>query len=378
MPLVDGGDVTNLITSFLEEPNHSYSSGGQILLAQTFPLWEPTYLYLAVIRTYAPIPGYEQFLDIRAIDWQGRPTGANLASKMYQNSKEAYIVPGTWKLFKFSPVPYLDPGGYCLVFSTPGTPDYTGAAWAAQQSEDPYPLGKAWLSVNNGLTWERLNYEAFLFQVWGWSPPPVPPVAPTVGNWAVLSMMFNELADGYEIIVTTDIPCHLFMRWSTSIPLKHGKAKVVRGLSVMSGTRFCFVAWTENEQEEAGDTYIHTFIKLGWAVCVTRWFYFTGTKQVEEMPSSTAVFWRHRTQTAFVQYFKEPWTAEIAPPPTFASKYLEPWTYLAPPPPTFVLKFIEPWSEWPYIPGLYFLEPWSYLAPPPPTMVQKYYEPWSS
>lgn len=345
MPLVGGGDVTNLITGFTEEYNKTYATGGQILVAQTFPLWEPTYLYLAAIKTYAPLPGRTQFLDIRAIDWQGKPTGGNLASKMYANSNEILTIPGTWKLFKFSPVPYLDPGGYCLVFSTPGMPDYTGAAWTAQQSEEPYSLGKAWLSIDNGLTWDLLHYTALLFQVWGWSPPPVPPVAPTVGNWAVLTIMFNELADGFEIIVTTDIPCHLFMRWSTTIPLKHAKGKVVRGLSVMSGTRFCFVAWEENEQIEEGDTYIHTFIKPNWPVCQTRWFYFTGTKQVEEMPSSTAVFWRHRTQTAFVQYFKEPWTTLIPPPPTFNCKFLEPWTYLAPPPPTFVLKFIEPWTS---------------------------------
>jgi len=38
--------------------------------------------------------------------------------------------------------------------------------------------------------------------------------------------------------------------------------------------RFCFTVFEDNEQYEAGDTYLHTFWKPNWPFCTTKWCYF--------------------------------------------------------------------------------------------------------
>jgi len=69
-----------------------------------------------------------------------------------------------------------------------------------------------------------------------------------------------------------------------------------RGISLPYATRWCFVNFEENEQEEIGDTLIHTFIKPNWPICETRYFYFLGTKQAEEQPSASPIFKHHHAE----------------------------------------------------------------------------------
>ena len=95
---------------------------------------------------------------------------------------------------------------------------------------------------------------------------------------------------GYIIVVTTDVPCHLFMRWTLEKPRTHKDPLLKRGAYFPEKVRFCFVEYEDNEQEEAGDTLIHTFIKLGWPECQTRYFYFWGTVAGEVSPSESPLF----------------------------------------------------------------------------------------
>lgn len=164
---------------------------------------------------------------------------------------------------------------------------------------------------------------------------------------------------GYIIVVTTDIHCRLYMRWTVEKPLTHKDPVLKRGAYFSEKVRFCFVEYNDNEQEEAGDTLIHTFIKLNWPICQTRYFYFWGTVAGEPSPSESALFQKHFPGLEFVLLFKEPWTHLIPPPPTMELILLEPWTYLIPPPPTMEHVLTEPWSE--YFPGMtpVFSEPWS-------------------
>lgn len=115
-------------------------------------------------------------------------------------------------------------------------------------------------------------------------------------HWA-LKNIHQEVTDtGYEILVWSFQPCHLWMRWTTLEPQEHIVPRIIRGLSVPSDKRFCFVAYHDNEQEEGGDTYLHTFIKEPWPHCQTRWFYFHGRVGSEHSPSTSAIFKKHRIQ----------------------------------------------------------------------------------
>lgn len=129
-------------------------------------------------------------------------------------------------------------------------------------------------------------------------------------RWALYHIVQTLTATGYKIEIWTKQPCHLFMRWSLKEPQEHIIPRTIRGLSLPTDKRFCFVAYHDNEQEEAGDTYNHTFIKEPWASCETRYFYFHGTMSGAASPSTSAIFSKHR----------------IYAPPEWSRLILEPWT----------------------------------------------------
>lgn len=99
--------------------------------------------------------------------------------------------------------------------------------------------------------------------------------------------------DSVTIEVITDVPCHLYMRWTLVRPRIHSKSSIRRGLAQMKDVRFCFVIYHDNEQEEAGDTLIHTFVKPDWPVCEIRWFYFWGEVNAVVSPSTSPLFKLH-------------------------------------------------------------------------------------
>jgi len=111
--------------------------------------------------------------------------------------------------------------------------------------------------------------------------------------WAIKDFQYAYRCNGYIITVTTDIPCHLYLRYTVSPPRIHVIPTYKRGIQIHGDPYFCFVAYTENEQEEAGDTLIHTFIKFNWPVCQTRYFYFVGSVSGTFCVSTSAVFKLH-------------------------------------------------------------------------------------
>lgn len=111
--------------------------------------------------------------------------------------------------------------------------------------------------------------------------------------WALLDLLYEYLDDGYKFTAQTDVPCHLWCRMTTIEPQKHIIPSGERGTYLTGKVRFCFVVYEDNEQDEAGDTLIHTFYKHPWQVCVTKWFYFIGTIGGVSSPSETAIFQFH-------------------------------------------------------------------------------------
>lgn len=110
---------------------------------------------------------------------------------------------------------------------------------------------------------------------------------------SVRDVQHSLLCDGYIITATTDIPCHLYMRWSTTKPQKHIVPAYRRGIYMHGDVYLCFVAYRDNEQEEAGDTLTHTFIKKNWQVCETRYFHFWGKVAGQPCRSTSAIFQLH-------------------------------------------------------------------------------------
>lgn len=112
-------------------------------------------------------------------------------------------------------------------------------------------------------------------------------------HFLVRTIAQEQLWDGYQITITTDVPCHLWMRWSIQKPWIHSVPSIRRGLAKHDDVYFCFTVYHDNEQEEAGDTLEHTFVKHDWPHCETRYFYFTGKIEGDEVASTTAIFKKH-------------------------------------------------------------------------------------
>ena len=111
--------------------------------------------------------------------------------------------------------------------------------------------------------------------------------------FSLRDVTWEHLCNGFRIIATTDVPCHLWLRWTTVEPQLHTVPRYRRGIYLNSERYICFVAYKDNEQEEAGDTYIHTFTKRNWPVCERRYFNFWGTIAGVVCRSTTAYFTLH-------------------------------------------------------------------------------------
>lgn len=299
MALADGGEKSNLVTWFTEEETDNLPYGFAVQFCQTFTITAQTVFHLFVAKRVIDYRPEDQYFTLYNTDVAGKPTGAPIA-EVIQTSTDAKIDgKSRWRRVFFPTFPILAPGLYAMVLKIPWPHTLNWPKWACRQIPELYPDGKAWKSSNFGATWTEIPNTDFLFEVWGWTPPPDPPPDPVISNWAPLTIASSYRVDGLEIVITTDIPVHLYMRWTTEEPLKHPQAEYRRGILVPIGTRYCFVAWEENEQLEPGDTLIHTFLKDNWPVCQTRWFYFIGTKQAEEQPSASPIFVYHRGEPPY-------------------------------------------------------------------------------
>ncbi|MBA7582388.1 hypothetical protein ES708_24316 [subsurface metagenome] len=117
-----------------------------------------------------------------------------------------------------------------------------------------------------------------------------------VQRWFAKTIAQEDTPDGFTITITTDIPCHLWLYWTDKTPWTHPKGTIDRGLAVKTDSYWCFVAWHKIEQNEAGDTLIHTFSWPGWEKCQTKYFRFHGEIADEESVSDSPIHKKHKTE----------------------------------------------------------------------------------
>ncbi len=165
----------------------------------------------------------------------------------------------------------------------------------------------------------------------------------TIPRWAPLDIQQTWDANEATIVLTTNVPCHLWMYWTNKQPWVHRRSRIVRGLAVPWAAYWCFVVWEMNEQQEEGDTLIHTFIKPDWKYCETRWFAFHGTISGETSPSDSPIFSKHYSGE-YLKVLTEPWTWLGDAQPDWQLLFTEPWTWLGDEQPQFELLFTEEWG----------------------------------
>lgn len=164
----------------------------------------------------------------------------------------------------------------------------------------------------------------------------------STAKWLPLSHETAWHNSDLEVLLTTDVPCHLWCRVTDIEPEWHLEPTFKRGAPTLGDLRSCFVQFTAIEQQEQGDTTQHTFIVPGWIPCLTRWWYFIGTIAGQLSPSDTPDFTQHYLPPpapAWTLLFQEPWSGEI---PDFWRLIYEPWTLTIP---EFSKVVHEPWSN---------------------------------
>lgn len=176
-------------------------------------------------------------------------------------------------------------------------------------------------------------------------------------KWYTKSIQQTLTETGYIITITTNTPCHLWMRWTTKPYRMHLRPTITRGITTLFIPYYCFTVYKDNEQTESGDTLEHTFVKEPWPGCETRYFYFWGTIATKKSPSSSAVYIKHRP-LAYILILAEPWQVDYTPP-SMTKILTEPWQVNYEPPD--MQDFIEPWQ----------------VDYTPPNMVKLLTEPWS-
>lgn len=124
-------------------------------------------------------------------------------------------------------------------------------------------------------------------------PIPQAEIKPLSDHWYLKDIKQERTATGEKIVVKTDVPVYLWMRWTLIEPGIHRVPITRRGLTTMNDLYFCFDVYEDNLQLEAEESLEHTFIKEPWPYCQTRWFYFWGTVNGEVSPSTSPIFQKH-------------------------------------------------------------------------------------
>jgi len=112
-------------------------------------------------------------------------------------------------------------------------------------------------------------------------------------HWYITHWEQARTQNGERITVWTNVPCHLWMRWTLIEPRIHKIPVTVRGLTTMSDFYYCFDVYHDNEEEGPLDSIVHTFLKEPWPYCQERWFYFHGNINGIPSPSTSPVFYKH-------------------------------------------------------------------------------------
>ncbi|MBA7586264.1 hypothetical protein ES708_28261 [subsurface metagenome] len=122
--------------------------------------------------------------------------------------------------------------------------------------------------------------------LFGWTP--IPPIV--YSRFLITAIQHTPNCQQVTTILTTDVPCHLWLRFTDIPPRKHPKTVITRGLAMGYDIQTCFVAFKDIEQEEAGDTLEHTFIITNLDFCHAYHFYFWGLSADIVMTYTSAIF----------------------------------------------------------------------------------------
>lgn len=159
-----------------------------------------------------------------------------------------------------------------------------------------------------------------LFILFNVEPPPV------AKNWLITSYAHAWHLTGKQIAVTTDTPCHLYLRFKDESPEWHARTTWQRGVPQTNDPGLAMKEYDQIEQEQDGDTLCHLFTLDPFPSKTRIWYYFIGTIAGGDVKSRSQFFRQDYELHALADLFDEPWGCEVTPQPVYGQLFYEEWT----------------------------------------------------
>lgn len=262
-------------------------------LAQTFTPLETFDLEWVKLKLATAAWPQTFWVSVQYLKPDGTPTGVDLANSYWPTNQLEVWPEFNSIIFQMFPIRLVKGIDYALICKVVDLmlPDWVHVKYKGLPSD--YPRGKLIISYDYGVSWDTADHGDLCFAVWGDPPVKPTPYLPPIDKMAVVDICYTHWDKGLVIALPTNVPCHLTCYYTDTTPRKHHVSRIVRGELVPWATYFCFVAWKEIEQSEAGDTLYHTFHFPEWIPCQTNWFTFRGNIDLELSPSVGPIFKHH-------------------------------------------------------------------------------------
>jgi hypothetical protein len=291
--------------------SESYTVGGDTL----FKLEPPK----IVGQTFSPLQEHNlEFIDLNL---RRRIFGGEISCTLYDLTEDPNMIGGGisytkrvdwperwfWQVnrvrFKMGKVAVHPGFTYGILIRSTPAPAWNFHYVQYDAGDATYPRGQRFTKDGRFDAPTYYPNDDLIFAEFGDPPLPPTPPDPPINPFAILDVQQEDTREGIKFIVTTNVPCHLYMLWTNHEPWTHPVPGIRRGAAVTKEVRYCFVDWISNQQIEPGDTMYHTFIKEPWAICETRWFTFKAKVNDEWSPSVGPVFKKHRVKPPAPQMF---------------------------------------------------------------------------
>ena len=283
---------------YLVAKNSHYTLEPPWLVGQSFRPTESHKLNFIDLRIRKLTIGGELYCTVHDLATDPNMTGGGISTAKFTTYPRAWPWDFAPVRFTMRPAALLVDHDYALALRAEPAPAWNKPDIACRVGDGAYPRGEMFTKEDPLAPPVYRHNDDLMFAEYGEPPTPTPTPPPPFLEWILTDIKQTQLADGYRIVVATNVPVHLWLRWSTKKPWIHRVPRLVRGTYVLTDFYYCFTVYTDLEQIEAGDTLYHTFEMHDWPVCQTRWFYFYGTVDNVNSPSTSPLFDKHFSYVA--------------------------------------------------------------------------------
>lgn len=111
--------------------------------------------------------------------------------------------------------------------------------------------------------------------------------------WYLKSQTKEWVGNTLHLAIETDVECHLWCFLTTSYPYRRDRWVIFRSVPRRHRVHMMFNLRQAIEQNEPGETLVHTFDVPDWRHCRVRYWYYAGKRKALISWSTSCIFWAH-------------------------------------------------------------------------------------